>query len=181
MNYKSNLVRSVSLVLLGAVLAMAQSDRGSLTGTVKDPSDAGVPAAKLALRNRDTGVFTETETTPTGNYNFSSVPVGVYDLTVQASGFKTSVQKQITIQIDQALRLDVGLDVGSATESVTVEATAEMLKTDNAEQSMNVTGQKLNELPINFGGSGTGGGGIRNWLTFTYLAPGVAVQAPGLK
>src|SRR6185312_5399884 len=41
-------------------------------------------------------------------------------------------------------------------------------------QSMNVSGEKLNELPINFGGSGTAGGGIRNWLTFTYLAPGVA-------
>jgi Carboxypeptidase regulatory-like domain/TonB dependent receptor len=176
---KTNLVRSVFLVLLGAALAMAQSDRGSLTGTVKDPADATVPSAKLVLRNVDTGALKEAETTTTGNYTFTSIPVGTYDITVKAAGFKTAVQKQLLVQIDQTARLDIKLEVGSATESVTVSATAEMLKTENAEQSMNVSGQKLNELPINFGGSGTAGGGIRNWLTFTYLAPGVAGTGPG--
>ena len=155
-------------------MAMAQNDRGSLTGAVKDASDAGIPGAKLELRNTETGARSEGQTTPTGNYTFTSLPVGTYDLTVQADGFKRSVQSNLAIQLDQTLRLDVKLEIGSATESVTVSASAEMLKTENAEQSMNVSGQKLNELPINFGGSGSAGGGIRNWLTFTYLAPGVA-------
>ena len=174
-----NLVRSFVCLLVFAAVGLAQNDRGTVTGTVTDPTDATVPGAKLVLRNTETGALSETQTTPTGNYTFTSLPVGTYDLTVQAAGFKTEVEKQLAVQIDQTLRLDVKLEVGSATESVTVSATAEMLKTENAEQSMNVSGQKLNELPINFGGSGTAGGGIRNWLTFTYLAPGVAGTGAG--
>jgi hypothetical protein len=53
--YTTNLVRSVMLVLLGAALALGQNDRGTLTGTVKDPADASVPAAQLVLRNAETG------------------------------------------------------------------------------------------------------------------------------
>ena len=174
-----NLVRSAIGLLILASLALAQSDRGTVTGTVMDPADAGVPGAKLLLRNTETGARTEAQSTATGNYAFTSIPVGTYELTVQADGFKTAVEKELQVQLDQTLRLDVKLAIGSATESITVSANAEMLKTDNAEQSMNVTGQKLNELPINFGGTGSAGGGIRNWLTFTYLAPGVAGTGAG--
>ncbi len=174
-----NLVRSIAWILIAAAAAFAQSDRGAITGTVKDPAEAAVPGAKLILRNIETGVRSEAQTTPTGNYVFPAVPVGTYELTVQAPGFKNAVESGLTVQLDQTLRMDFKLSVGSATESITVEAAAEMLKTDNAEQSMNVTGEKLNELPINFGGSGTAGGGIRNWLTFTYLAPGVAGTGAG--
>jgi hypothetical protein len=169
-----NLVRSVVLVLLAAAMAIAQNDRGSVTGTITDPANASVPGAKLVLKNADTGALTETETTPTGNYTFTSISVGRYQLTIQAAGFKTAVQDHVAVELDQNLRLDVRLDVGSAAESVTVEANAEMLKAENAEVNMDVTGKKLNDLPINFGGTGSAGGGIRNWLTFTYLAPGVA-------
>ena len=168
-----NLVRSAVWMLLAITVAMAQNDRGSVTGTVTDPANSTVPGAKLTLRNVDTGVLTDAKTTPSGDYTFTSIPVGTYDLTVQAVGFKTAVQKQILVQIDQTVRADLKLEVGSTTESVTVEASAEMLKTENAEENMVVSGNKLNELPINFGGTGSGGG-IRNWLTFTYLAPGVA-------
>ncbi len=168
-----NLVRSVVLVLLASALAMAQNDRGSVTGTVTDPASATVPGAKLVLTNIATGVSSNAQTTPTGNYTFTSIPVGNYNLTVQATGFKTEIQHDIAVQLDQTARLDIKLSVGSATESVTVEANAEILKTENAEVNTVVTGNKLNELPINFGGTGSGGG-IRNWLTFTYLAPGVA-------
>jgi len=170
----------VGITLFGlASGALAQSDRGAVTGTVTDPANAAVPDAKLVLRNTETGVRAEAQTTATGNYNFSSIPVGTYDLTTTANGFKTSVQRQLQVQINQTLKIDVELAIGSSTDSITVSANAEMLKTDNAESSMNVSGQKLNELPINFGGSGSAGGGIRNWLTFTYLAPGVAGTGAG--
>ncbi|MBZ5583092.1 MAG: carboxypeptidase regulatory-like domain-containing protein, partial [Acidobacteriia bacterium] len=168
-----NLVRSAVWLLVAATLAIAQSDRGAITGAITDPTNSSVPGAKLVLRNTETGAVAETETTQTGNYTLASLPVGVYDLTVQATGFKTAVQKQLIVQLAQTLRLDINLEIGATTESITVSASAEMLKTENAEQSMNVSGQKLNELPINFGGASTGGG-IRNWLSFTYLAPGVA-------
>src|ERR1700761_8020223 len=131
---------------------MAQSDRGSITGTVMDPANAVVPGAKLVLRNVETGALTRVETTPTGNFTLSSLPVGTYDLTVQATGFKTEVQTKVEVQIDQTIRVDIRLQVGQTSESVTVSAASEVLKTDNAEQSMVVSGEKLNELPINFGG-----------------------------
>ena len=168
-----NLVRSTIWVVLAAAVAMAQNDRGSVTGTVTDPTNATVPGAKLTLRNVDTGVLTDAKSTPTGDYTFTSIPVGAYDLSVEATGFKKAVQTHLLVQIDQTIRMDVRLQVGASTESVTVTAEAEMLKTENAEENMVVSGTKLNELPINFGGTGSGGG-IRNWLTFTYLAPGVA-------
>ncbi len=173
MKHTKNLVCSAVLMLLGVALAVAQSDRGAITGTVTDPANAVVPGAKLVLRNIDTGAVREAQTTPTGNFTLNSLPVGTYNLTVQATGFKTEVASKLGVEIDKTLNLNVRLQVGATTESITVTSAAELLKTDNAEQSMVVSGEKLNELPINFGGQGSGGG-IRNWLTFTYLAPGVA-------
>jgi len=168
-----NLVRSTLWLLLAATTVIAQSDRGSVTGTVTDPANATVAGAKVVIRNIETGTSAETESTETGNYTLSSLPVGTYELTVQAAGFKNAIKKDIPVQLAQTLRVDIKLEIGSATDSVTVTAETEMLKTENAEQSTNIAGEKLNSLPINFGGTSTGGG-IRNWLTFAYLAPGVA-------
>ena len=100
MKLKTNLVRSALLVLLGAALATAQNNRGTLTGAITDPAAASVPGAKLTLRNTETGAMAEAQTTPTGNYTFPSLPVGTYDLTVKAAGFKTIVQKELAIQLD---------------------------------------------------------------------------------
>ena len=95
-------------------------------------------------------------------------------VTVTAAGFKTMKQVGVEVLLDQTAKVEVGLEIGQTSDTVSVSATADILKTDNAELSMNVSGEKLNELPINFGGGGAAGGGIRNWLSFTYLAPGVA-------
>ena len=95
-------------------------------------------------------------------------------MSAEAAGFKRTVQTGVTVQVAQTERVDFSLQVGVATESVTVTAEAPLLKTENAEQSMNVTGEKVNKLPLNFGGGGAAGGGIRNWLSFIILAPGVS-------
>src|SRR6185369_7156798 len=117
-----NFVRSAVLLLLATALAMAQSDRGTITGTVLDPASAVVPGAKLVLRNTDNGATSEAEATLTGNFTLASLPVGVYDLTVEAAGFKKSVQKGLQVQVNQTLRIDIKLEVGGTTESVTVTA-----------------------------------------------------------
>src|ERR1039457_3650894 len=172
--YRKNLVRSAVLMLLATALAMAQSDRGTITGTVLDPANSVVPGAKLVLRNTETGAMSETQATVTGNFTLPSLPVGVYDLSVESPGFKKAVQKSLQVQVDQTLRLDIKLEVGATSDSVTVTADAPLLRTENAEQSMNVRGDKVNDLPLNFGGGGSAGGGIRNWLSFIILAPGVS-------
>ncbi|HLH44877.1 MAG TPA: carboxypeptidase regulatory-like domain-containing protein [Bryobacteraceae bacterium] len=162
--------------------AFAQSDRGTVTGTVTDPAGAAVPGAKVAARNLDNGaVFTATST-GTGDYTVASLPAGKYEIAVDAPGFKKELRTDVAVQVAQTTRVDVALQVGASTESVTVSAEAAVLRTENAEQSMNVSGEKVNEMPLNFGGGGLAGGGIRNWLSFMYLAPGVSganASSPG--
>src|SRR5579862_5987532 len=68
MKHTKNLVCSAALMLLGAALAAAQSDRGTITGTVTDPANSAVPGGQLVLRNIDTGAVREAKTTPTGNF-----------------------------------------------------------------------------------------------------------------
>ena len=111
-------------VFLAAAAAMAQSDRGSITGTVTDPAAAVVPAARIGARNVDTGAVTEGTTTATGNYTLASLTAGTYDVTVEAAGFKKLVQSGVKVQVAQTERLDFTLQVGVATESVTVTGEA---------------------------------------------------------
>ena len=99
-------------------------------------------------------------TTPAGVYTIASLPVGVYELTVEAPGFSRKIQTGIRVQVAQTSRIDLALQVGSTTESVTVSADSPLLKTEDAEVSMNLTGEKFNNLPLNFGAGGTGS--VRN-------------------
>ncbi len=126
------------------------------------------------IRNLDNGNTFNATSSSTGGFTITSVPSGKYSIAVSAPGFKAWATTGIDVRLDSTSKVDVTLEVGNATETVTVTAAAEVLKTDNAEISMNVSGDKVNDLPINFGGGGAAGGGIRNWLSFTYLAPGVA-------
>ena len=133
-----DLTRAVCVAALFTVALVAQSDRGTITGTVSDPASAVVPGAKVTVKNTETGTVAETVTTPTGNYTLASLPAGAYELVVEAPGFKKSTQTGIQVQVAQTQRLDLALQVGSATESVTVSAEAPMMKTESAEQSINV-------------------------------------------
>ncbi len=168
-------VRLAVVALIAVVLATAQSDRGAITGTVVDPTSAVVPGAKLVLRNTATGALSETVTTPTGNFTLAQIPVGDYDLSVEASGFKKATEEGIRVQVAQTIRLDIKLQLGATSESVNVTAEVSLLKSENAEQSMNISGDRLNALPLNFSGLGGGGnlGVIRSWTAFNILAPGV--------
>ena len=162
-----------------AFAALAQSDRGTLTGTITDPQGAVIPGAKLTAVSGDTGAEYATVSTPTGNYTIPQLPAGpVTALTVDASGFKKYEQKNITIQSAQTERLDIVMQVGSNTETVTITAEAALLKTENAEQSANITSERMNELPLNFAGLGTGN--VRDPYVFINLAPGSQFTTSGI-
>jgi hypothetical protein len=163
----------IVLCLLWAALAYAQTDRGTLTGTVTDPSGGMIPAAKVVLTNLDTGLTYETVTTATGNYTLPSLVAGTYRLTVEQAGFSRYEQTGIRIQVAVTTRLDVQLKVGQVSESVVVTAEAAMLKTENAEQSSTISGDTINALPLNFG---IGAGAIRNPLSFVQLTPGSTIS-----
>ena len=160
--------------LFWVTAAFAQTDRGTITGTVTDPTAAVVPGADVTARNIETGALSKTATTGTGNYTLASLPPGIYDVSVQASGFEKFVGQNVQVQVSQTLRLDIALQIGSAAETVSVEATATLLKTESVEQSVNMTGERFDSLPLNFGGGGGNVGAIRSPLTFLPLAPGVS-------
>jgi len=115
--------------LLLAAAAVAQSDRGTITGTVSDPAGAVVANAAIEARNLDTGALSQAASTSTGNYTLAELPAGTYELSVTVPGFKKYVRSGLTVQAAQIIRVDVPMEVGAATESVTVQADAALLKT----------------------------------------------------
>ena len=159
-----------ALMFMCATLAVAQSDRGTITGTVADATGAVVPGASITITNMGTQTKESTVATDTGNFTIPSVSAGKYEVAVSAPGFSRSVQQGIQVQVAMTIRLNVVLQVGSATESVTVTAQAPLLRTENAEQSTNVGGDRINALPINVGATGA----IRNPYAFVILAPGIS-------
>jgi len=151
---------------------MAQSDRGTLTGAVADPAGALVPGAPLILRNTETGATYQTKTTETGNYTLPSLPAGNYELTVATPGFSKYIQQGIRVQVSTTERIDIVLQLGSSTETITVTGNAPLLKTESAEQSFNITGDRVNLLPLTQGSSG-----LRNPIAFAQLSPGMSIPA----
>lgn len=171
-------VFSSALVLLVALgSAIAQSDRGNINGTVSDPGGGVVPNATVTARNLDSGASSQAATTATGNYTIPQLPAGSYELSVEVPGFKKFVQTGISVQVAQTARIDVMMQLGQTNETVTVTADATLLKTESAEQSQNITAERMSELPLNF--SGLGVGNVRNPYAFINLTPGASLTPNG--
>src|ERR1035438_5976098 len=96
------------------IAAFAQSDRGTITGTVTDASRAVVPGAAVLATNTETDAKYPTVTTPTGNYTLAQLPVGLYEVTVTAAGFGGFVQQGIRVEVAQTERIDVVLQIRAA-------------------------------------------------------------------
>src|SRR5712692_6519269 len=144
------------LLCLFAVAAAGQTALGTITGIVTDPAGAIIPNATIEARNADSGQVYRAVSTETGNYTISQLPVGGYEISVTVQGFKKYTRQGLTLAAAQTMRIDIPLEVGSNTESVTVTAEATLLKTESGELTHNVTLSQLNQLPIvNVGGVGT--------------------------
>ncbi len=160
--------------LLCASLAFAQSDRGTITGTVSDPAGAVVAAASIEARNTGTGAAYPVATSNTGNYTIAQLPAGTYDLSITVPGFKKFIRTGLIVEAAQTIRVDAALEVGSANESVTVEAAAPMLKTESGELSDTIATKTMDTLPLLSIGSNSSG--IRNPFNLVALLPGAYYQ-----
>jgi len=176
---------AVSLCMV-APLAFTQSDRGTITGTISDPVGAVIPNAPIQARNVATGAIHQAASTATGNYTLAELPAGTYELSVSVSGFKKYVRQGLEIQVAQVARIDVALEVGAASESVTVTEAAPLLNTESGELSHNVASQTLDALPVlGVGANFAGTQGIRNpnavmvMIPGTYWAPNNGVRVNG--
>ena len=161
---------SVLLFVFSAPL-FAQS-RGTITGTVSDPAGGAIANASIEARNVDSGATYPVASSATGNYTISELPEGTYELTVTAPGFKKFVRGGLAVTVAQILRIDAVLEVGSASESVTVTAESPLLKTETGELSENVPMERLDNLPLLPTGPAAGNSGIRNPYAVVALLPG---------
>src|SRR6185369_15289943 len=168
-------MRFLKLVLCSLSLALAilaQSDRGTITGTVSDPAGAVVAGAPIEIKNVETGIVNRVASSATGNYTLAQLPAGQYELTVTVPGFKKYVRQSLTVGVAQTYRVDVLLEVGSNTESVTVTEAAPLLKTESGELSHTVSTNTMNNLPVLSIGAGASASGIRNPYAVVQLLPG---------
>jgi hypothetical protein len=167
--------RSLLAFLLGcATAAFAQSDRGTITGTISDPAGAVVASAAIEARNTETGATYPVASSATGNYTIAQLPYGNYEITVTVPGFKKLVRSGLVVQAAQTLRVDMTLEVGNATESVTIAAEAPLLKTESGELSNTIATQTMDTLPLLAVGQNSSG--IRNPFNIVALLPGAFYQ-----
>ncbi|HEY6342810.1 MAG TPA: TonB-dependent receptor [Bryobacteraceae bacterium] len=170
--------RSVKLVLLlmaARFLAFGQVGNGSITGVVTDSSGAVVAGTTVEAKNTQTGVVFRAVSTNAGDYTITDLPVGIYALSVTATGFKAYTHTNLVLAATQVLREDITLQVGATSESVTVTTEASLLTTESAELSRNVTIEALDSLPLT--GIGTVNAttsGYRNPYNSLLTLPGVS-------
>src|SRR5437867_2156254 len=142
----------ILIVLLTPTLPLiAQNTSGSITGVVQDASGAVIPGAQVTLINQEQGV-TARDTIPNeaGSYLFSALPAETYTVTVELPGFKTYKKTDVKLFVNDRMGLPpIVLEVGSQTESVTVEASAVQLETVSAERSGIVTGRQILDIALN--------------------------------
>src|SRR5208283_1221462 len=138
-NTQVRIVFITILMLTGGLFSLkawGQSDRGSITGTVVDPTGAAVVGVEVSIAGSLTGTsYPGATTNENGFYRIINLPIGHYWLSFKKEGFKLYDRKGITVSVAQDVKLDVKLQVGGNTESITVTADAEMLNSTIATEA----------------------------------------------
>ena len=152
-NHWRRVFRDFGLALCLAILAgfalRAQTTTGSVVGVVTDATNAAIPSAAVSLTNTETSDRRTARTDGTGAYQFLILPPGYYRLEVETTGFKRFTRNGIQVTVQGAVRVDVPLEVGDTSESVTVSAETPLVDTQNAAVSSVVEGRNVDELPLN--------------------------------
>src|SRR4030081_2450823 len=131
-----------------AAPCLAQEARAPISGTITDPSGSAMVGARVHITNLETGIALSAQSNEVGQYHLLFVNPGTYRLTVEMPGFRTFVREGILLTLGQAATLDVALQVGTQSETVTVAATAPLLVAEKADRGLVVDQKSLSELPI---------------------------------
>lgn len=153
----------LALLVAAAPPAVAQVLYGSVVGTVTDPTGAAVPKATVTVVHTATGLSRQVATDETGYFSIPNLLQGNYDVSVSASGFKPFTRRGVNVLTNTVTRVDVSLEVGAITESITVEATAALLQTTKTDVSVNLEPRALVNLPL---------AAYRNYQMLINLVPG---------
>jgi hypothetical protein len=149
-------------LLLAATTAKAQLDRGSITGVITDPSGAVVAGARVSIIDTATGETVQFTTAKDGAYTARALNPSTYSVTAEQAGFHKTVQSGVVLSINQVVRIDLVLQVGSAGETVEVSAEPALIATDTSSLGTIETAQRITDLPLNG----------RNFIQLAYLGPG---------
>src|SRR6478736_8012632 len=122
----------LSLLLSLSAIAFAQAGRGTISGLIIDPSGAIIPGARITALNQATGVKVAAQSSAAGLYSFVSLSPGQYEVSVTASGFATTVHKNIAVTVDQVSSVNIVLSVGGVSEVVSVNASSSLVETTNS-------------------------------------------------
>ena len=165
----SRLIVDLLLVgLFGVGLAFAQNTTGSIVGRVEDTSGAVLSQVKIQITNSSTNETREVVTNDSGDFAAPLLKPGIYQVAATGTGFKTAVRSNIALQVDQTVRADFSLGVGSTSETVQVSGQALSLDTDSSSVGSVIVEKQVTELPLNG----------RNFTDLLFLTPG-AVQTTG--
>ena len=152
-------------VLLATVSLSAQTFRGTILGTVTDPSGAVVPGAKVTVKNVGTGLERTTETSADGSYALPELPIGTYTVTITLTGFETSVTTGVIVDVSSERRVNAAMKTGQV--STKVEVSGDLLpqvETTSTEIGGTLTAETIESLPVNG----------RDYQKLIYMNPGVA-------
>ena len=137
------------LALMITTIVVAQSDNGTINGSIADPSGARIAGAAVTIKNQFTGAERTAQSNSDGLYSITNIPSGTYTLTVIAVGFKTFESTNNKLDPSSTLEVNAPLQVGSAKETVEVVASATQLQTETASVQKLVTRQQIDALELN--------------------------------
>jgi hypothetical protein len=140
---------ALAVLFISTLPLLAQQGRGTVYGTVTDPSGATVAAAKVSIINTDTNNVTNTETNAAGFFTSPPLIVGNYQVTVEHPGFKKETRAGVSLQVDQHAEVDVALQVGAIGESIQVTGNAPLVNTENASVGQVIANKNIEDLPLN--------------------------------
>jgi len=154
------------LFLVVAVPLYSQTTNGAIQGSVTDTSGGAVVGATVTARNMDTGLTEPTETSDAGVYFLPNLPPGRYSVTIEAKGLKKYSQEGVTVSVGTTTPLNIQMQVGAVTESITVSADASQLQTASSDIGATVQTELVQNLPLQVSGT------VRNPVQFVGLVPG---------
>ena len=163
MSRQTDAFRGLFLSILLSAPLTAQVSTGELSGSVLDPSGAGIANAKVTAVNAETSVSREVVTDATGGYIITLLPPGNYNLSAEAPGFRKLVQTGVTLQVNQRAAVNFTLQVGQVSETLEVAAAAPLLESQSSSLGSVIAERFVSELPLNG----------RNFVQLAILSPGV--------
>jgi hypothetical protein len=155
------------LVLLDTTTVFGQASTGAIVGTVHDGSGGVLPGVTITIRNEGTNASRTVVTTASGDYRAPLLPPGNYEISAELQGFDKTVLRNVQLQVNQTVRMNVTLTVAALAETINVIAEPPLVQSDTSSLGQVVGEVQIESLPLN----------ERNFVNFAYLAPGVQIDA----